>query len=308
MRRHKIITVAILALMILQTVLLCNVRVYAAGRFEFTSKASTMRVGEKKKFKVNKKKVVWESSDPDVASVSVKGRVRARRPGDVVISATSGGKTITADLKVTAGYTIGIDPGHQVKGNSATEPIGPGSSTVKPKVSGGTRGVSTGKSEYQLTMEIAQKLKKELEKRNYKVVMTRDTNEVDISNAERAKLLNGECDIAVRIHADGSAASAHGASALYPSASNPYCSAISEQSEKLSRQLLDSYCAATDISNRGLSVRDDLTGTNWSTIPVSLIELGFMTNVFDDEYMSSEKGQEYMVKGLADGIDAYFAN
>ena len=70
--------------------------------------------------------------------------------------------------------------------------------------------------------------------------------------------------------------------------------------------MLSSYCAKTGLRNRGVFYRDDLTGTNWSTVPTTLMEMGFMTNAADDRFMASASGQKKMVTGLADGIDAYF--
>ncbi len=305
--RRSITGILLVVLIMISSVIYPSKGVSAAQDLAFTSETSVMRVGEEKAFKVNQKGAKWQSSNPKVADISSKGVVTAKRTGRTQITATVNKKTISATLKVKAKYTIGIDPGHQLKGNNGTEPVGPGSSIMKTKVAGGTSGVSTRKPEYQLNLEIGLALKKELTKRGYKVVMTRETNEVDISNIERAQMLNAKCDIAIRIHADGGASSAHGASALYPSAANPYIPSLSEPSLKLSQCILDSYCQATDITKRGLSARDDLTGTNWSTIPVTLIEMGFMTNAFDDEYMSSAKGQAHMIEGLANGVDAYFA-
>jgi N-acetylmuramoyl-L-alanine amidase len=167
--------------------------------------------------------------------------------------------------------------------------------------------VSTGTYEYQLTMQVAKKLKSELVDRGYRVVMTRTKNDVNISNKERALLINGSgADICLRLHADGGTSSARGATALCPSSSNRYISSLYKQSKKLSESVLSSYCASTGLRSRGLSYRDDLTGTNWSTVPTSLIELGFMTNDAEDKYLCSSSGQAAMVQGLADGIDAYF--
>ena len=64
--------------------------------------------------------------------------------------------------------TIVIDPGHQTKGDSSKEPIGPGATETKANV-----------------------------------IMTRTTNNVNISNKERAMIANNaEADAFLRIHAD----------------------------------------------------------------------------------------------------------
>lgn len=203
--------------------------------------------------------------------------------------------------------TIGIDPGHQSKADTSKEPDGPGSSTKKYKVTGGTSGKYSHLAEYKLTLQVAKKLKKELESRGYKVVMTRTKNDVNISNSKRAKKLNKKCNIAIRLHADGAASStAHGASMQCSSKKNKYISKLYSRCNKLSQKVLDAYCKETGMKNRGIAYRDDLTGTNFSTIPVTLIEMGFMSNKSDDTYMAKSKNQTKMAKGIADGIDDYF--
>lgn len=202
---------------------------------------------------------------------------------------------------------IGIDPGHQEHGNSGLEPIGPGAKTKKPKVAGGTRGTATSLPEYKLNLMVAKALKKELKKRGYDVVMTRTTNKVNITNKERAiKINKSKADICIRLHADGGSPAARGASGLYPSTRNPYVSKLSKKSKRLSDIILKSYCKATGIKNRGSIRRDDLTGTNWSKVPVIVLEMGFMTNRTEDCYMASKKGQKAMVTGIANGIDKYY--
>lgn len=203
---------------------------------------------------------------------------------------------------------IGIDPGHQLYGNSSLEAIGPGSSTKKAKVSSGTSGVSTKVPEYQLNMVMAKQVKKELKKRGYQVVMTRKSNNVDISNKERAKKINkSKADICIRLHADGSdSSSVRGASALYPSKSNPYVADLSKQSYRLARSVINAYCKATSIKNRGCVKRDDLTGTNWSKVPVIVLEMGFMSNPIEDRNMQKKKFQKRMVQGICNGIDNYY--
>ena len=108
-----------------------------------------------------------------------------------------------AAMEEAASYVIAIDAGHQAQGNFGQEPIGPGSSTMKTKVAGGTRGTTSGVSEYQLTLDISLKLRDLLEDKGYQVVMIRETNDVNITNSERAKIANeAGADAFIRVHAN----------------------------------------------------------------------------------------------------------
>ena len=60
---------------------------------------------------------------------------------------------------------IVIDPGHQLKQDSAQEPIAPGASETKKRVTSGTEGRFTKVPEYKVTLEVSKQLKKELEKK-----------------------------------------------------------------------------------------------------------------------------------------------
>ena len=208
----------------------------------------------------------------------------------------------------STGHVVVIDPGHQAKGDNSLEPNGPGSSVMKARVAGGTRGRTTGVYEYELTLTIGQQLKAELEKRGYTVYMTRTSHNVNISNKQRAEYANevgGE--IAVRLHGNGSDnTSVSGALALAPSSSNPYISHLAASSQQLSRNILNAYCNATGMRNRGVSGSDTMTGINWSSVPVTILEMGFMTNASDDTNMQDSAFQQRMVQGIADGIDDYF--
>ena len=99
--------------------------------------------------------------------------------------------------------TIVIDPGHQAKGDSSKEPIGPGASETKAKVTTGATGNYTKQKESVLTLKVAQALEKQLKQEGYTVIMTRTTNNINISNSERASIANNaKADAFIRIHAD----------------------------------------------------------------------------------------------------------
>ena len=201
-----------------------------------------------------------------------------------------------------------IDAGHQAKANTALEPIGPGASKKKYKVTGGTSGCVTHVPEYKLNLVIAKKLKKELVKRGYKVVMVRTKNDVNISNSERAKIANdANADAFIRIHADSSEnSSATGAMTIAPNKKNPYMTKSNiKKSKKLARAVIKKFCKATGAKSRGVWYTNSMSGINWATVPVTIIEMGFMSNPTEDRKMQTKKYQKKMVKGIADGIDSF---
>lgn len=214
---------------------------------------------------------------------------------------TSGRRTHSGD-----GFVVCIDPGHQSKGNSAHEPIGPGASTTKAKVTGGTTGVATGIPEYQLTLDVGLMLQKELESRGYQVIMTRTSNNVNISNSERAAVANNAgADAFIRIHANGGGASSQGALTMCQTANNPFNANLYNESYALSQAVLKNFVAATGTKNLGVSRVDNMSGINWCQVPVTIIEMGFMSNATEDRNMADPSYREKMVRGMADGIDEF---
>lgn len=206
--------------------------------------------------------------------------------------------------------TVAIDPGHQGSwvDMSAKEPNAPGSSELKTKATTGTSGRFSGKQEYELNLEVSLLLRDELESRGYEVIMTREDHDTAISNAERAlKAYDEGGEIYVRIHANGADdASVGGALAMVPSPSNPYVGALAEDSYLLADCILGAYCEKASFASLGIQYYDNMTGINWSKLPVMILEMGFMTNESDDLRMADPQTQQQMAEGIADGIDDYF--
>lgn len=201
-----------------------------------------------------------------------------------------------------------IDPGHQAYGNSAQEPIGPGATTTKAKVTSGTTGRFTGVPEYVLNLEVSLKLRDVLESMGYDVIMIRENHDIDMSNSERAAIANeATADAFIRIHANGDDnASVNGAFTICPTANNPYCPQIYTESRLLSEMVLDGFIEATGAYRRAIWETDTMSGINWCTVPVTIIEMGFMTNEREDRLMATEEYQQSMAEGMAEGIRRYF--
>lgn len=205
--------------------------------------------------------------------------------------------------------TVVIDPGHQAKANNEKEPVNPNGDMIKAKVTAGTKGRYSGMLESELVLDISLLLKDELVKRGYDVVLTRETQDVDISNVQRAKIANDlNADAFIRIHADGSLdESVEGVTTICQTKENPYNGDLYYKSFRLSSCLLENVCSETGAKKRYVNETDTMSGINWAKVPVSIIEVGFLTNKKEDLLLQTDEYREKIVIGIANGIDEYFS-
>ena len=141
------------------------------------------------------------------------------------------------------------------------------------------------------------------------MILTRKDNKTPKSCVQRAKTANrAKADAYLRIHANGAdSSSATGAMTICVTRKNPAVSAkMYKKSYALSKAVLNSYVKATGCRREYIWETDSMSGNNWSKVPTTLIELGFMSNPSEDRKMQTSTYQKKMVKGMANGIKAYF--
>ena len=197
-----------------------------------------------------------------------------------------------------------IDPGHDLRANAATEPIGPGSPTLKIKDGGGTHGVVTRLSEAELNLRVARLLRPLLERAGVRVLMTRTrTAGTSIGNVARAGIANrARAALFLRIHADGSPnASTRGTHTLHPALRRGWTDDVYDESRRAAQLVQREAVRALGFPDRGLQERSDFTGFNWADVPVILVELGFMTNPVEDRALATAAYQERAALGLCRG-------
>ncbi|MBR4428105.1 MAG: N-acetylmuramoyl-L-alanine amidase, partial [Clostridia bacterium] len=183
------------------------------------------------------------------------------------------------------------------------EPVSPGSSETKARVAAGTRGVSTGRPEHEVDLEIALKLRELLTEMGAQVLMTRETADVNISNVERAEMMNlWGADCVLRIHCDGSTDHDVHGMAMYVRLTGEKA----QESCELAQCLLSAMGEATGAKKRGVFKRDTYSGLNWSKVPAVLVECGYMSNPEEDRLLSTPEYQEKLVLGMAMGLAEYF--
>jgi N-acetylmuramoyl-L-alanine amidase len=201
---------------------------------------------------------------------------------------------------------ICLDPGHGTPPpvGLQTEPIGPGSRTMKIKDGGGATG------EAAVALAIARKTRTLLLRRGYRVAMTR-TGPVfrygNGGNIARAQFCNRRrAALMIRIHADGSANTAlHGFQTLYPAWHRGWTDDIYTQSLRAARTVQAAAVRATGAANLGLTPRGDLTGFNWANVPAILVETGYLSNPNERRLLRSSAYQQRVGRGLAAGAAAF---
>lgn len=248
---------------------------------------------------------VVRSQIPEAGTVTTSGSVvTIVVPAPLARAAAS---KAPATPKVVSGhFVVVIDPGHQSRADATPEAIGPGSSEQKPRMTAGVTGVSSQVPEYEVDLEISTNLQQRLEDAGVRVVMTRTTNDVDLSNVERAQIANtSKADLFVRVHTDSSPdSSIAGVSTLYP-ATNLWTKPIVAPSHRAASEIQQHLVATTGASDGGSVARTDIAGFNWSKVPAVLIQTGYQSNPVEDRLLASAHYQDEVAQGMADGILAY---
>ncbi len=203
-----------------------------------------------------------------------------------------------------------IDPGHDLRGNPETERIGPGSTTLKIKDGGGTRGVVTGISEASLNLDVSLRLRRLLERAGVRVVMTRTTTSgTSVGNIARAAIANrAHARLFLRIHADGHENRAvRGTHILVPANQPGWTDDVYRSSRRAASIVLSELVASLGFPDRGISEHTDFTGFNWANVPVILVEMGFMTNPIEDRALATPRTRAAAALGLCRGTLRFLA-
>ncbi|SFN58699.1 N-acetylmuramoyl-L-alanine amidase [Pseudobutyrivibrio sp. UC1225] len=202
---------------------------------------------------------------------------------------------------------IVIDPGCQAIENNQKESIGPGAWKRVSEDMIGAKGTVSENNEYDINLRIALKVN-ELLGDNYKVELTRTSNDVDMSNSDRAMIANAlKANLYISIHASSPKDDTSGITVICQTEDNPYGITNYRNSRLLADTLLGSLADKTGAKNYQVVESDKLMGINWCSVPNAVVNVGNMNNPEDDENLSQEEYQQKVAEGIVAGIDSYFS-
>ncbi|WP_170291690.1 N-acetylmuramoyl-L-alanine amidase family protein [Heliobacterium mobile] len=196
-----------------------------------------------------------------------------------------------------------IDPGHPSDGDDGLT-------------------VQHGLREADVTLQVGQRLASILEKKyGFQVILTRQDKETIVSNQARARKANeAQAALFFRLHCDsepsekrtgfavyypdrqGTVDGVTGPSTVVIEKSRVAAEAIHQElAEGMGEQLKDNG-VRTDAQTYIGGKQGALTGSIYSQVPVALVEMVFLSNQRDAQFIGSPEGQERMADSLAKGI------
>ena len=147
------------------------------------------------------------------------------------------------------------------------------------------------------------KLKRILEENGATVVITRTTNNVMLTNIDRAKMLNNAgVDIALQLHCNSCSNSSKTGQSAYIRSKDPWL----EENKAIAKQITKYITKNTTFKNLGIKYYDGYMSLNWSTTPSVLLEMGYLSNSTDDRKLAKDSTREQLAQGIYEGLCAYF--
>ncbi len=169
-------------------------------------------------------------------------------------------------------------------------------------------------SETVLNMEVADKLKTELENRGYTVIMTRNLGEktsfskLNESLAYRAnKANNANADLFISIHHNSASPAAKGIETLYSEVSadasfgGQYDAQRIEKSKNLAVQINNNIANKLNLTNRGGKSQNLFVCRN-TKMPAVLVEVGFITNAEEAARCADPESQKKVAEAIAEVV------
>lgn len=195
---------------------------------------------------------------------------------------------VKSDHPDLTGLRIVIDPGHQKNPDTDQEQVSPNSRNTKAKCTAGSVGVSTGIKEYELTMNVSRLIKEYLEQCGATVVLTRENNDINLSNQERAKLAGASnAQVFLRIHADAANDGKTSGIKVF----------VPEKGDTALGDILGNKLKEAEGLEFDKSVKTGAyTGLNYvsSSIKSFQVSLGFLSNS-DDEKVITDPDKQYEI-------------
>ena len=198
-------------------------------------------------------------------------------------------------------FRVCIDPGHPSEKNDGLT-------------------LTNGLREASVNWQVAVLLQRELENDGVNVVMTKKNQEEFVTNENRAAIANGaHADLFLRLHAD--AGNSTGFTIYYPrkegsihGTTGPGAD-VRRSSAAAATLFHQSFADALRGKLRDNGTRGDeetliggqqgaLTGSIFSKVPTVLVEMVFLTNPNDAEWIKQESNQIVMANALASGVRA----
>ena len=195
--------------------------------------------------------------------------------------------TLKEDHPDLSGKVIVIDPGHQEVPNTELEKVYKGSTAEKDKATSGAVGVNSGAKEYELTLQYALVLREYLEGCGAKVILTRDSNDADISNIERAKIAtDNKADCFIRLHADSAPESDIKGVKVYVPSTGSY----SKNAVKEGKKLADLVAEQIGSTSLGVVQSNMYTGLNYAdSVKSYQLVVGYLSNSDDDALVTDSE-------------------